>query len=87
METTRGKHGNHPAGGKHYMAKGWILFKNEDMIGYFPTVKEAGLEVGLNGHYLWLLYKGRYNDKDGNTKCCTSDGYRIEPAKVIEHRG
>ena len=79
----RGMHTNQCRGAKHFNSKGWILYKNEEEIGYFASMSEAAQEIGKSYPYLWQLYKGRHIGKDGKPLTKTKEGYHLKPAISI----
>ena len=69
----------------HGNAKGWILYQNNEAIGYYPSAREAGEVVGKTGIYLLNLYRGMFVGKDGKPRTCTTEGYYIKPANVLSY--
>ncbi len=83
----RGLHGNYPKGAKSKKSKGWILYHENNEVGYFPTLTEIAKCLGKTYHYLWLLTKGKALNKDGTARTKTIEGYHIKPANVLEFSG
>lgn len=83
----RGLHGNNPKGAKNKKSKGWILYHEDEEVGYFSSLTEIANCLGKTYHYLWLLTSGRALNKDGTPRKKTIEGYHIKPATSLEFRG
>jgi len=79
----RGMHNKQRRGSSHPQSKGWILFKFDDNLGYFPSLSEVGKEIGKSASYMWQLYKGKHINVDGSVRTQTIEGYHIKPAISI----
>ena len=82
----KGMHGNQAKGAAHVRAKGWILYKHDELLGYYGSVTEAAREIRKSGAYLYQLYKGKHLGEDGQPRTKTSEGYYIKPAKTLEYK-
>jgi hypothetical protein len=83
----RGMHKFRRTGAEHPKAKGWILYKDGEQVGYYSTLAEAAKETCHTLHYLWILANGKAINKDGSVRAVTSEGWSIKPAKTIEFVG
>lgn len=75
-----GKHMKFRIGDKSNAGKVWLLYKNEELIGEYKTLKTVGTQIPVSPIYLWQLYNG-YIVYKGLMKTKTSDGYHIKLKK------
>lgn len=78
----RGLHGKTPKGGQSKSAKGWILYKNDEEVGFFPTLFECAEVTGMSKQYMWMLAREKAINSDGPRKV-SKEGWSIKPAISI----
>jgi hypothetical protein len=79
----RGLHGNNLRGAKNSSAKGWILYRDDEEIGFFATLSELAEETGKSRHYMWMMARGKAMNVDGPRQK-TKEGWSIKPAMSIQ---
>lgn len=82
---TRGLH-KHARGADHVSSKGWYITKDNEIVAYYPTLREMGEALNKDRHYLWLLSSGRMHSRNGNVRYTTKEGYIIKQAIDFEKK-